>query len=126
MNKKEFQDTFKALVDGIADGLPLPRRLNKFAKSFSKAPETLEKWYNGVSAPANASREVVIKYLYEEQKKKEFTEAVKNVIRNELKIEVVTDKYTPMYEGDSPSFEIILKLGDEVIYTEFVSLGIYG
>lgn len=120
MNKKEFHETFRSMVDGVVDGLPLPRRLNKFAKKFSRAPETLEKWYNGVSAPANASREVVIKYLYEEQKKRDFANAVKQVIRDQLKIEVVQD------EGDLPSFEIRLKLGDEVIYTEYASLGIYG
>lgn len=123
MNKKEFHKNFRDMIDAGVDALPLPARLNKLAKQVSRTPETLQKWYDGVSAPANASREAVIRYLYAEQKKREVMDIVRQVIRNDLKIEVVQDQYTPMYEGDPISVEVRLKLGDEVIHTDFVTLG---
>jgi len=125
MNKKEFQQKFKFLIDGIIDELPMPHKLDKFARKFAKAPETLQKWYDGVSAPANASRDIVVKHLYAEQKKREIMDIVRHVIQNELKIKVVQDSYTPVYEGDTPSFHIQLKLEDKIIHTEYVSLNIF-
>lgn len=122
MNKKEFHKNFRDMIDAGVDALPLPARLSRLAKQVSRTPETLQKWYDGVSAPANASREAVIRYLYAEQKKREVMDIVRHVIRNDLKIEVVQDQYTPMYEGDPVSAEIRLKLGDEVIYTTWITL----
>ncbi|KKK51810.1 hypothetical protein LCGC14_3111220 [marine sediment metagenome] len=113
MNKKEFQGTFKTLVDGLVDEFPIPYRLQKFARKFSAAPETIQKWYDGISAPANASREVVIKYLYAEQKKREIINIVKEVIKNDIRIDV---EEPGSYDT---GYYVNLKLGDETISTGY-------
>lgn len=119
MNKKEFQKNFRALIDNLIEDMPV---FNELANKFSKKKETIEKWYDGVSVPANATREAIISHLYKEQKRKEAMDIVRDVIKNELTIEVRQDPYVPVYEGDSPSLEIFLKLGGEVIHTEYITL----
>ena len=122
MDKKEFQSVFKTLVDGLIDEFPITHRIRKFANKFSTAPATVQKWYDGVSAPANASREKIIKHLYADQKKREIIDIVKEIIKNDLKVDANVDQHTPMYPGDSVCIVIKLSLDDEVVSTTYASI----
>jgi predicted transcriptional regulator len=117
VNKKDFQESFKSLIDELVDELPISLRLKEFAKKFGTAPATIQKWYDGISAPAKVGRELVIKQLYAEQKKREIMDIVKEVIKNDLRIYV--KELGGFYNNDC---KITIKLGEETISTGYIDI----
>lgn len=113
MNRTEFKRTFKHLVDSVVDNVPLGRKFYDLAEKFAIKPATVSKWYDGVSVPAGEKRDVVIDYLYEEKKKRDFEKKVFQVLKDKLRVSVENG-------GHGDWCEIKLMFGDETIGSDYI------
>ena len=118
ITKDEFQSAFRKMIDVV--DVPFTEISEKFGVSFP----TVSKWYKGVSAPAQAIREVVIEELYERKKKiekeNEITNVVHKYLTENLKLDV--DHAYADYAGASDYHVIKLTLGEDLIAEHFINV----
>jgi len=61
--------------------------IESVAKTIKAAPEMLQRVYNGLADGGNMTRAAIIQALYDEQKKKELEEFIKESVMKNLRIE---------------------------------------
>jgi hypothetical protein len=71
------------------------------AKTVKHAPETFQKVYSGLADGTNMTRAAIIQALYDEQKKKEQEEFIKETIIKNLRIEKSGGYICLEYDGNT-------------------------
>lgn len=107
MEKKEFQKSFKELIDALK--MPVGEVAGMMKVSFP----TLKRWYDGVSAPHKSGRKSVIELLYAEQQRQEKVVFMKSVLKDSLTISINRPTYDESY------FRVDLKLDGQTFTTEY-------
>ncbi len=116
MNKNDFQKAIMSVAKDLS--------LKDISSLMKVSIKTVERWYQGMSAPHEIGRDIAIEALHKEiqdrREEKIFNERVRKYLSENLKI--VVNEEGPYYAGDPVSINIKVTLGGKVIAEDWASV----